>query len=87
MASLSQAHLGPHDGVDVLGDHVEEFGEVGDEHIYHLVLKRGDVQLHVHCADHDLEGHPSHASYEARAPKSPPVYSYRPGVESCGLQL
>ena len=59
VVSLSQAHSGPHNGVDVLGDHVEELGEVGDEDVHHSVLKPGEVQLHVHCADHFLEGHPS----------------------------
>ena len=54
MVSLSQAHSGPHEGSDVLGDHVEKLGEVGDEDAHHPVLKPGEVQLHVHRADHFL---------------------------------
>ena len=70
VVNLSQAHLGPQNGVDVLDDPVEEFGKVDDEDVHHSVLKLGKVQLHVHRADHSLEAHPSHASYEARAPRA-----------------
>ena len=82
MANLSRAYTGPQDGVDVLGDHVEEFHEVCDEDVYHSVLMLGEVQLHVHRVDHLLEGHASHASYKARAPQGPLVYSCCQGVES-----
>ena len=51
------------------------------------MLKLGEVQLHVHCADHLLEGHSSHGSHEARAPQGPLVYSSCHGVEGHGLQL
>ena len=47
----------------------------------------GEVQLHVHRADHFVEGHSPHTSYEARAPWGPLVYGCRQGVESRGLQL
>ena len=39
MASLPKAHAGSHDGVDVLGDHVEELREVNDEDVHRPVLK------------------------------------------------
>ena len=87
MASLSQAHTGPYNGVDVLGDHVEEFREVCYQDVHYPVLKLGEVQLHVHHADHLLERHSSHASYEARAPQGPLVYSCHWGVEVRGLLL
>ena len=87
VVSLSKAHSGPHDGVDVLGDHVEEVGQVGDVDIHHSVQKLGEVQLHVHRADYFLQGHASHSSQEARAPQSPLVYSCCQGVECRGLQL
>ena len=70
MVSLSKAHPGPHDGVDILGDHIKELGEVGDEDVHNSVLKSGEVQLHVHRADHFLEGYPSYASHEAGPPRA-----------------
>ena len=75
VASLSQAHSAPQDGVDVLGDHFEKFRKAYYQDVHYLMLKLGEVQLHVHRADHLLEGHSPHASYEARAPQGPLVYS------------
>ena len=57
------AHSGCHDWVNILGDHVEKLREVFDKDIHQLVLKFGKVQLHVHRADHFLEGHSPHDSY------------------------
>ena len=87
MASLSQAQMAPHDGVDALGDHVEEFRELSYQDFQYPVLNLGEVQLHVHRAHHLLEGHSSHASYKARAPQGPLIYSCRQGVEGRGQQL
>ena len=56
MASLSRAHTGSHNAVDVLGNHVEEFREVSYHDVHYQALKLGKVQLHVHRADHLLEG-------------------------------
>ena len=54
VAGLLQAHMGSHDGVGVLGDDVEKFREVGDQHIHNPALKPGKVHLHAHRADHLL---------------------------------
>ena len=68
MVCLPHAHPGPHYRVDVLGDHVEEFREICDQDVHYSVLKSGQVQLHVHRADHLLQGHSPHAPHEAGPP-------------------
>ena len=87
VASLSHTQIGSHDGVDILGDNGKQFGEVGDHDVHHPTLKPGEVHLHVHPADHLLEGHSSHTSNEAPAPKGPFVDCCRQRIKSRGLQL
>ena len=42
-----------------------EMREIRDQDVHHSALEPGLVLLHVHRVHHLLEGHPSHASYEA----------------------
>ena len=39
VASISQTHMGSHDGVDVVGDDVKKFCEVSDQDVQHPALK------------------------------------------------
>ena len=46
--------MGSYDGEDVLGDDVKKLCEFGDQDVHRPALKPGEVQLHVHRADHLL---------------------------------
>ena len=70
-----------------MGDHLEELGEIRDQDVHYPVLKRGQVRLHVHRADHLLEGSSPHAPYEAGAPQGPLIDGCRHSVEGRGLEL
>ena len=85
MACVTQAHSGPHNRLDILGDDVKELGEVGDQDVHHPMLERGQAQLHVRTTswrDTLLMTPP-----EARATKGPLVYICRQGIEGRRLQL
>ena len=79
--------MGPRNGADVLCNDVKKFRDFGYRDIHHPALKPGEVRLHVHRADHFLEGHSPHTPNEARVPKGLLVNGFRQGIESRRFQL